>query len=120
MDIEYGVQGRFSAIHSGCPATNGAHGHQYEISVLITGDLDLTEGNIRGAGSLQEKLDDLLRRVDRQNLDDVLQGSSTSSLGLATRIEADLIGWYPKITEVTVRVLDTMEIGRVKRTPRGL
>jgi 6-pyruvoyl-tetrahydropterin synthase len=118
MNAEYGVSGAFSALHAGCGLPN-LHGHTYRVQVFVTGEPRVEDGAPLASEGLGDALRNYLALIDRQSLEQVMPGAATSVTGLAAKITGELLGHYPRITEVVVTD-ETDTIGRMRRTPRAL
>jgi len=119
MDVMTGYTARFDASHSiqGWAGHDRTHGHSFEVSITLEGELNPLLGIVRGAETLKGYVDDLIRELDNRDLDDMLQGVVSGPTGLAAYFMERLAIWFPTITTVTVRCSDGMR-GGIKRSRR--
>lgn len=99
------------------PCARPGHGHHYDVSVSVAGDLDPKTGWPRATEDLPVDLQLLVSELDGESLTDMLPGIATSPLGIAAYIQERLLLRYPKIVEVTVDCSNHTR-GTVRRTLR--
>lgn len=121
MEVTSTATGTFDAGHriEDLARCASAHGHSWLVSVGVTGDLDPKTGWVRGSEALPDSLEGFLRELRGRNLDEMLEGATTSPLGIAAVALDRLALRYPRITVVRVDCSDGTS-GEIRRAPRQL
>lgn len=122
MEVTSSAAGSFDAGHviealPRCSSPN--HGHSWTVTVTIGGELDPKTGWVRGADTLPESLEGFLRELRGRDLNEMLPGTVTSPLGIASVTIDRLALRYPRIVRCEVECSDGTR-GGITRTPRQL
>ncbi|HET9613271.1 MAG TPA: 6-carboxytetrahydropterin synthase [Candidatus Limnocylindrales bacterium] len=119
MEITASTTAKFDSGHvvKSILACTRQHGHFYEVTATVTGELDPELGWPRGTENLPRDVWDFAKELQGRNLNEMLPGVVTTPVGIALSFMERLALTYRTLSAVEVRCSDGTS-GRVTRQPR--